>query len=84
MDIRAATALAGQVVNVSEFCREHQISRQTFYKYRRRFGQHGLAGLQEQSRRPVSSPGQTAAAVEEAVGGEADDEGADRAGEVGC
>jgi transposase InsO family protein len=67
MDIRAATALAGQVVNVSQFCREHQISRQTFYKYRRRFAQHGLAGLQEQSRRPVSSPGQTAAAVEEAV-----------------
>jgi transposase-like protein len=37
MDIRAATAMAGQVVNVSQFCREHQISRQTFYKYRRRF-----------------------------------------------
>ena len=67
MDIRAATALAGQVVNVSQFCREHQISRQTFYKYRRRFAQLGLAGFQEQSRRPVSSPGQTAAAVEEAV-----------------
>jgi transposase-like protein len=67
MDIRAATALAGQVDNVSQFCREHQISRQTFYKYRRRFAQHGLAGLQERSRRPVSSPGQTAAAVEEAV-----------------
>jgi transposase InsO family protein len=67
MDIRAATALAGQIENVSAFCRDHQISRQTFYKYRRRFAQHGLAGLQEQSRRPVSSPGQTAAVVEEAV-----------------
>jgi transposase InsO family protein len=67
MDIRAATAMAGQVVNVSQFCREHQISRQTFYKYRRRFAQQGLAGLEEQSRRPVCSPGQTAAVVEEAV-----------------
>jgi transposase InsO family protein len=67
MDIRAATALAGQVDNVSQFCRDHQISRQTFYKFRRRFAQDGLAGLQEQSRRPNSSPGQTAAAVEEAV-----------------
>jgi transposase InsO family protein len=67
MDIRAATALADRVQNVSQFCREHQVSRQTFYKYRRRFDEHGLAGLQEQSRRPLSSPSQTAAAVEEAV-----------------
>jgi transposase InsO family protein len=67
MDIRAATALAGQIDNVSQFCRDQQISRQTFYKWRRRFRQDGLGGLQEQSRRPNSSPGQTAAAVEEAV-----------------
>ncbi|GBE63679.1 hypothetical protein MFM001_01410 [Mycobacterium sp. MFM001] len=67
MDIRAATALAGQINNVSQFCRDRQISRQTFYKWRRRFGQDGLAGLQEQSRRPNSSPGQTPVAVEEAV-----------------
>jgi transposase InsO family protein/transposase-like protein len=67
MDIRAATALAGQIDNVSQFCRDRQISRQTFYKFRRRFGQDGLAGLQERSRRPNSSPGQTPAVVEEAV-----------------
>jgi transposase InsO family protein len=67
MDIRAATAVAGQIDNVAQFCREHQISRQTFYKFRRRFGEEGLAGLQDRSRRPVSSPGQTSAAVEEAV-----------------
>ena len=54
MDIRAATALAGQMDNVSQFCREQQISRQTFYKFRRRFGEEGLAGLQERSRRPKS------------------------------
>ena len=67
MDIRAATALVGQIDNVSLFCREQQISRQTFYKFRRRFGEDGLGGLQDRSRRPNSSPGQTAAAVEEAV-----------------
>jgi transposase InsO family protein len=67
MDIRAATALAGQIDNVSQFCRDQQISRQTFYKFRRRFGAQGLAGLQDRSRRPHSSPGQTPAAVEEAV-----------------
>jgi transposase len=67
MDIRAATALAGQIDNVSQFCRDQQISRQTFYKWRRRFSRDGLDGLQELSRRPNSSPGQTPAAVEEAV-----------------
>lgn len=67
MDLRAATALAGQIDNVSQFCRDRQISRQTFYKFRRRFAQDGIAGLQDRSRRPNSSPGQTAASVEEAV-----------------
>jgi transposase-like protein len=67
MDIRAATAFAGQIGNVSQFCRDQQISRQTFYKFRRRFGAEGLAGLADRSRRPNSSPGQTPAAVEEAV-----------------
>ena len=67
MDIRAATALAGQIENVSAFCRSQQISRETFYKWRRRFGEQGLAGLEERSRRPHHSPGQTAAGVEEMV-----------------
>jgi transposase InsO family protein len=67
MDIRAATALAGQIENVAAFCRSQQISRQTFYKWRRRFGEQGLAGLEECSRRPHHSPGQTSAGVEEVV-----------------
>ena len=41
MDIRAATALAGQVDNVAEFCRSQQISRETFYKWRKRFLEQG-------------------------------------------
>jgi transposase InsO family protein len=67
MDIRAATALAGQIENVSAFCRREQISRETFYKWRRRFRELGLAGLEECSRRPHHSPGQTDAEVEERV-----------------
>jgi transposase InsO family protein len=67
MDIRSATALAGQVENVAEFCRREKISRQTFYKWRVRFRDAGLDGLKERSRRPVSCPGQTSAAVEELV-----------------
>jgi hypothetical protein len=45
MDIRSATALAGQVENVAEFCRREQISRQTLYKWRARFHDAGLDGL---------------------------------------
>ena len=67
MDIRMAAALAGQVDNVAEFCRREHISRQTFYKFRARFVQEGLAGLQDRSRRPLTSPGQTSAAVEDIV-----------------
>jgi transposase InsO family protein len=67
MDIRVAAALAGQIENVAQFCRDQQISRQTFYKWRRQFREHGLAGLEERSRRPVSCPGQTSADLEELI-----------------
>lgn len=67
MDIRMAAALAGQVDNVAAFCRHEQISRQTFYKFRARFVQEGLAGLADRSRRPSTSPGQTSAEVEDLV-----------------
>jgi transposase InsO family protein len=67
MDIRMAAALAGQVDNVAGFCRDEQVSRQTFYKFRRRFRDEGIDGLQDRSRRPLSSPGQTSAEVEDIV-----------------
>lgn len=67
MDIRMAVALAGQVENVAAFCREHQISRQTFYKFRTRFDEQGIDGLKDLSRRPLTSPGQTPTEVEDMV-----------------
>jgi transposase InsO family protein len=67
MDIRMAAVLAGQVDNVAGFCRDEQVSRQTFYKFRRRFRDEGIDGLQDRSRRPLSSPGQTSAEVEDIV-----------------
>ncbi|WND55097.1 helix-turn-helix domain-containing protein [Mycolicibacterium vanbaalenii] len=67
MDIRMAAAMAGRVPNVAAFCRDEQISRQTFYKYRRRFRDGGIEGLQEQSRRPLTSPGQTPVEVEDLI-----------------
>jgi transposase InsO family protein len=50
-------------LTVAETCRRYQISRQTFYEYRRRYRDQGLDGLQPRSRRPRSSPGQTPAEV---------------------
>src|SRR5436190_22774015 len=38
--------------NFRELCREYGISAKTGYKWRERFLQHGLAGLNEFSRRP--------------------------------
>ena len=67
MDVRMATALAGGVGNVAAFCRQQQISRQTFYRWRARVGEHGVDGLAELSRRPRRSPAATPATVEELI-----------------
>lgn len=57
MEAKLLAALNAQVsVPVSELCAQLGISRQTFYKYRRRFEREGPAGLIERSRRPLRSP----------------------------
>lgn len=43
--------------SVAEVCRRRGISRETYYLYRRRYGEEGLAGLKPRSRRPRVSPG---------------------------
>jgi len=53
--------------NIAALCREYEISRQTAYKYLRRFREAGYAGLEEQSRRPSSTPLGTAEDVVVAV-----------------
>lgn len=40
--------------NFRQLCREYGISTKTGYKWRERFVQHGLAGMQEHTRRPKS------------------------------
>jgi putative transposase len=50
--------------NISGLCGEYGISRQTGYKWLRRFRAEGYTGLVEQSRRPLTSPLATA---EEAI-----------------
>lgn len=71
MQVKLAAVLArrsqGERLNVRATCRELGISPPTFYKYVARFESEGVAGLLERSRRPVCSPGQTAATVEEQI-----------------
>lgn len=67
VDVRMACALLPEGSNVSGFCRKHKISRQTFYKWRKRFADHGIEGLHEQSRRPRSTPNLASPEVEDAV-----------------
>ena len=60
--------LAGQPgANMAELCRRFGVSRKTGYKWLRRFGELGAAGLVDRSRRPKVSPRRTVAPVEVAV-----------------
>ena len=80
MDLKLAAVLARQVafeqdtssrvgstLTVTAVCRELGISRQTYYTAKRRYDAQGVTGLLPRSRRPLSSPGQTPADVEDRV-----------------
>jgi transposase InsO family protein len=67
MDVRLRAAIASEDLNVAAFCREHGISRQTFYGWRRRYRLEGLDSLEVRSRAPKTSPGRIAGEVEEAI-----------------
>jgi transposase InsO family protein len=53
--------------NVRQLCRRFGISPTTGYKWLERWRAAGTRGLQEQSRRPQTSPARTVGAIEEAV-----------------
>jgi leucine-zipper of insertion element IS481 len=61
--------MSDKKINVSAFCREYDISRQTYYRLRNRALTEGgpVAVAAPRSRRPHCSPGQTAPEVEDAV-----------------
>ena len=50
--------------SVADVCRRYGISRDTYYRYRRRYLAEGLDGLEDRSRRPRSSPAQVPVEVE--------------------
>lgn len=53
--------------NISELCRRFGVSRKTGYKWLSRYRESGVAGLEDQSRRPIHSPSQTSLVVESQV-----------------
>ena len=69
MEAKLRAVLSGGVsaVPVKDLCAELEISRQTFYKYKRRWQAEGPAGLVERSRRPHRSPGLMPVELEEEI-----------------
>ena len=67
--LAAAVALGegAETLNVSAVCRDAGVSRKTFYKWVARCRSEGLEGVEERSRRPCRSPGQTPLEVEDRV-----------------
>lgn len=57
----------GAELNVTKLCREAGTTPKTFYKWVKRYRQEGLDGLQERSRRPHISAGQTPIEIEEQI-----------------
>src|SRR5262245_59484521 len=51
----------------TELCARYGVSRETGYRLVARYLEQGPAGLQERSRRPHTSPNQTAAQIVEAI-----------------
>lgn len=59
MEVRIALAFARHIdegLSVTRLCEQLQISRQTYYVYRRRFDEEGMAGLVPRSRAPGLHP----------------------------
>lgn len=58
---------ANDNANISELCRRFGISRKTGYKWIRRYQDEGENGLENHSRRPLSSPRKSAPEVEQMI-----------------
>ena len=64
MDKKMLLATLPEGSNISEWCRRLEVSRQTAYKWRRRFRELGAAGLEDESRAPRHPHGKTDETVE--------------------
>ncbi len=61
------SAVQSGSVSVTQVCVDNQISRQTYYRYQRRFRTEGLAGLNPRSRAPRRRPTQTGEVMVELI-----------------
>lgn len=65
--MRFVVAASRREKSLSELCSEFEISRPTGYGWLKRYQERGIAGMQEESRRPHHSPARTAAGFEQRV-----------------
>jgi transposase InsO family protein len=65
--VAVSRAAVGEKINVARFCREHGVSRDTFYKYVARFRVEGTRGFTRRSTAPRRHPTALGASVSEAV-----------------
>lgn len=56
-----------EVLSITELCDLYGVSRKTAYKWIDRYLRHGPAGIEERSRRPLSSPNQTSQEIVNAI-----------------
>lgn len=68
MDVRLRIAVTSpEKVNVAALCREVGISRPSFYKWKQRWLEEGLAGLEPRSRAPLTSPTRVSEEIEDQI-----------------
>jgi transposase InsO family protein len=67
MDIKLLVATLPEDAKLAPWCRKLGISRQTAYKWRARYRDGGVAGLEDRSRAPLRPAGKVSAATEDAV-----------------
>lgn len=65
--VRFVVLAAKREKSIQALCQEFDISRETGYRWIRRYAQQGVAGVVERSRRPRSSPQRTATEIEQRV-----------------
>jgi len=65
LDVLVESERTGETV--TDICRRYQISRQTYYRYRRRYLAEGRQGLEDRDRTPHRSPAQIDAELEVAI-----------------
>lgn len=65
LDILQEADLTGDAIR--QICRRRKISHDSFYRWQKRFDDHGSAGLEPRSTRPHSSPRRISAALEEQI-----------------